>query len=73
MRTFKIELRVDFLENEETKYEVLKEAAKVAAKHLYTTALMISDQIQPDIVLMSDDFFAGKDKISLADDMQPTE
>jgi TPP-dependent trihydroxycyclohexane-1,2-dione (THcHDO) dehydratase len=66
MYTFTIELRGDF---DEEKIEIIKEAAKIAAKHLYTTAALISDKRKPQIVLHGGDFFTKAEEIMLADDI----
>jgi hypothetical protein len=68
MRTMTIELRFDA--DEEDKHEVLKEAAKAAAKHLYTNALLISTKRKPQIAMYTSDMFAGQEEITLADDLE---
>lgn len=68
MRTLTIELRFDA--DEEDKHEVLKEAAKAAAKHLYTNALLISTKRKPQIAMYTSDMFAGQEEITLADDLE---
>ena len=67
MRTITIELRVDY--SDRSKDEVIIAAAKMAAKHIYTSALLISDKRKPTIALHSGDFFSGTEEISLADDI----
>ena len=69
MKTFTIELRVDFEEKSEEKDAIMLEAAKAAAKHLYTTALLISGKRKPDIGMHTSDMFAGSEEISLAEDL----
>lgn len=66
--TFTIELRVSFKEQE--KEDIMREAAKVAAKHLYATALLISDERKPQIMLQGGDFFTAAEEIMLADDIE---
>jgi hypothetical protein len=68
MRTIKIELRYDF-DNEE-KDEIMRDAARMAAKHLFTTAALVSDRRPPEIMLQGDNFFEGKYEISLAEDLE---
>ena len=68
MRTLTIELRFDA--DEEDKHEVLKEAAKAAAKHLYTNALLISTKRKPQIAMYTSDMFAGQEEIALAADLE---
>lgn len=67
--TFTIELRVSFKDDKEGKHEIIREAAKVAAKHLYTTALLISDDRKPQIMLQGGDFFTATEEILLADEI----
>ncbi len=71
MRTLTIELRFDA--DEEERHEVLRDAAKQAAKHLYTAALLISTKRKPAIAMYSADMFAGQEEISLADDLDTAE
>lgn len=63
LRTFTIELRVDY--DDKSKDELIKKAAVEAAKHLFTTALLISDKRKPLIGVSGSDFFAGKEEIDL--------
>ena len=66
--TFTIELRVSFKDPE--KEQIMREAAKVAAKHLYSTALLIADDDrQPQIMLQGGDFFTPTEEINLAEDI----
>lgn len=66
MYTFTIEVRGDW---DEEKIALMKEAAKVAAKHIYTTALLISDKRKPQVALHGQDFFTKEEEILLADDI----
>lgn len=68
LKTFTIELRVDYDSPE--KEQIILDAAKVAAKHLYTTAVLIADKRKPDIALSTSDLFVGASEISLADDLE---
>lgn len=69
MRTLKIELRMDFDDPERIK--TVEEAAKVAAKHLYTTALLIADnKRKPQIALYGGDFFTPEEEIILAEELE---
>lgn len=68
MRTLTIELRFDG--DSEGEFDVLKEAAKAAAKHLYTNALLISKKRKPQIAMYTSDMFAGQEEISLAADLE---
>ena len=71
MRTYTIELRADFLE--EDKFKTIEAAAKVAAKHLFTTALLLQDKRKPEIALYGGDFFSSTEEIQLADDIPEEE
>ncbi len=70
MRTYTIELRVDYADK--AKFEIIKTAAKMAAKHIYSTAVLIQDKGKPEIALSSGDFFSAEEEIMLADDI-PTD
>lgn len=62
-KTITIELRVDYDTPE--KEALIVKAAKRAAKHLYTTALLVKDQRQPQIALSSGDMFTAKEELLL--------
>lgn len=69
MRTFKIELRVD--DTDPTHVPLVEQAARVAAKHLFTTALLLQGSgRKPMIALQSGDLFESEQEISLADDLE---
>lgn len=67
MRTITIELRYDV--DDDSKHELLRDAAIAAAKHLHATAVLLGEKRTPHVVLHSEDFFAGREEISLADDI----
>lgn len=68
MRTIIIELRVD---NEKPEADdILIDAAKMAAKHLFTSACLISGKRKPQITLQSGDMFVAAEEINLADDIE---
>ena len=70
MKTIRIEMKVDFdTDGKEEREKLLLDAAKVAAKHLLTTALLIQGKRKPQIALMTDDLFTGQEEIELADDI----
>lgn len=66
MKSIIIELRYDLDGEEEA---ALVEAGKISAKHLYTSAMMLSKR-QPEIVMHTAGFFTGKEEIEMADDIQ---
>lgn len=68
MFTFTIELRVPFDEKE--KLDIVQDALKVAAKHVYTTALLICDDRKPQVALHGGDYFTPTEEILLADDIE---
>lgn len=67
MRTINIELRFD--DDTPEKVKVIEIAAKMAAKHLFTTALLVSGKRKPQIAMHGSDFFSSAEEISLADDI----
>jgi flagellar biosynthesis regulator FlbT len=70
MLSIKIELRINFRsDTEATKKPALLSAAQMAAKHLYTTGLLLQDDREPTIALYTDDMFVGEQEIMLADDI----
>lgn len=67
-KTYTIELRVNF--TDEGKHDVMREAARDAARTLLTTAMMLADKNKPQVALHSSDFFYGTEELALesADD-----
>lgn len=55
MRTYIIELRADFQEND--KYDLMLEAARATARELLATAMLLKDKRDPRISLQSGDMF----------------
>lgn len=55
MRTYKIELRVDF--DSEEKYEIVLQAAREMARNLLSTSMLLKDKRDPQISLESGDMF----------------
>ena len=55
MRTFTIELRADFQEND--KYDLMLEAARATARELLATAMLLKDKRDPHISLQCGDMF----------------
>lgn len=66
-RQFTIELRVDY--EDKDKHEVMRKAVAAAARHVYATALLMNDQVKPQIAIFSDDFFQGHEDLKLLDDV----
>ena len=63
MRTYTIELRADF--QEEEKYDILLEAARQMARELLGTALMLKDKREPQISLQTGDMFQRNDDLQI--------
>ena len=64
MRTITIELRTRFAD--ESKYDILTEAAREAARTILTTALMLKDtESDPQIMLQSGDMFERDNDLKL--------
>jgi hypothetical protein len=68
MRTYTIELRIDFDDDVENKKDVMNKAVRMAAKHLLGSAIIISDKRKPEISAQYDDFWVGTSEIELEDD-----
>lgn len=66
-RQFTIEVRVDYADN--GKNDAMRVAIKHAARHIYGTALLLSDGVKPDIAAFSDDFFSGHQEIDHMEDI----
>lgn len=68
MFTFTIELRVPFDDKE--RLDIVQTAIKTAAKHVYTTTLLIADERKPQIAIHGGDYFTPTEEIMLADDIE---
>lgn len=67
-RQFTIELRVDFADQD--KLGPMKQVIQQAARHVYATAQLISDNPKStQIAILGDDFFTGHEEIKLFDDV----
>lgn len=60
-RQWTIEARADFADKE--KNDAIDQAFKVAAAHINATLQLLSDGQKPNVVVFSDDFFAGHQDI----------
>ena len=72
MRTYTVELRVDFDDDVEVKKDTMDKAVRMAAKHLLANALIISDKRKPEITAQYDDFWIGTEEINLEDNFTAT-
>ena len=67
MPILKIELKYDADTAEQE--EIMRDAARMAAKHLFATSALIS-KTAPEIGMTGHNFFEGHYEISLADDLE---
>lgn len=67
IRQFTIELRVNYADNE--KNDTMRSACAAAARHMFATANLLADGTKPEVAVWSDDWFAGKEEISLMQDV----
>lgn len=65
MRTYCIELEIDF-DGDEERYDIIKDMMMTSAREVYTAAILIADKRQTRIALHSKDFFHGQEDIELA-------
>lgn len=63
MKTYTIELRADFVD--EDKHDILLEAVREAARVMLTTAMMLKDKREPQIMLQAGDMFAKNEDIKI--------
>lgn len=63
MRTFQIEIRVDF--QDESKYDHITAAARDAARGLLATAMLLKDKREPQASLQTGDLFEGNKELEL--------
>lgn len=68
MKTFTIELRVDFEDQAPEKDKIMEDAVKEAAKHLYTQSLLISGMRRPAMKAHRSDFMTGCEEIKLSEE-----
>jgi hypothetical protein len=65
-REFTISLRVDHYKDD--KDQVTRDLVRMAAKHLYTQAMLLQDRRPPQITVSSSDMFDSTNDIKLVDD-----
>ena len=63
-RTYKIELKIDVPPE---KHDVMRVAAREAAKHLLAMAMLVSEKRPPQIAVHSNDYFEGTEVIAMDD------
>lgn len=68
MRTFTLELRVDF--DNEDQYETVKQQLLESGRQIYAVALLISGKRQPQIALHSTDFFHGNEDFDITEGVE---
>jgi hypothetical protein len=67
MNEITIQLRYD-VGNDKGKEEIVKQAAKEAAKSFYTQILLISDGRKPQVSVFASDWFVGSEELKLDED-----
>ena len=70
MRTYTIELRADFVD--EDKHDILLEAVREAARTILTTAMMLKDKREPQIMLQTGDMFEKNGDIMIFEESEAT-
>jgi len=68
MRTYTIELRVDFDEDKDNKKAAMDAAVKSLARQVLATALLLSDKREPKVTLQYDDFWSGNEQLELTEE-----
>lgn len=68
MRTFRIELKVDF--DGEEKEKIMRDAVINAARQLITTSALIADKRKPQIMVQTRDFYSGDEEILITEDIE---
>lgn len=66
MRTYTIELQIE-LDEDEQRYDAVKETMRRAAQEIFTTASMLAGKRKPAIAFHSKDFFHGNEELSLTE------
>ena len=65
-REYSIKVRVEF--DDEEKYDMMPGILKVAARKLLTQMTVLADVRRPQVMIESESFVLGADKINLLDD-----
>lgn len=69
MMKISIELQVSFdIAHRKEKEAAMLKSARMAAKHLFSAAVLTCDKGKPDIKLFAGDMIEGESEIELADD-----
>lgn len=66
IRTYTIELRVDF--EDEEKYDAMTEVAREAARSMVTMAMLLKDKREPQIMLSAGDMFMRDNDLKLTNE-----
>ena len=64
-KTYRIELKMDF--NDDSRHEALVSVVQQFARDLLGAAMLLQDGRKPDIAIISDDSFTGREEIELLD------
>lgn len=65
LRTYKIELKVDF--NDAGRFEAMEAALRQAARTILTTAMMLQDSRDPQILFSSSQFAMSTEQLKIED------
>lgn len=65
MKTYRIELKMDF--KDDARHEAITSVVRQFARDLLGAAMLLQDGYKPDIAIISDDAFHGRDEIELLD------
>lgn len=68
MRTYTVELRADFVDEE--KHDILLSAVREAARTMLATAMLLKDKRDPQIALQTGDMFQKNDDIMVFDESE---
>jgi len=65
-RMYRMELRTDMADPQ--KHEAIVHAFRQAAQQVFAVVNLLGDGVKPDIMIESDDFYEGIEKIALIED-----
>lgn len=63
MRNYDIKLRVDFMDDE--KYDIMLEVVREKCREMLTTAIMIKDKREPQIMFSTGDMFETEKDLTI--------
>lgn len=68
MKTYSIEIRVDFDDDE--KYQIIENSARDLARQLYAMATLIKDRRNPQIAFQSGDMFVKNSELDIMQEQE---